>query len=288
MKIQFSLKDNHKLILLILYEAGKLSLDELERVIKALNAAESDYSEFIRIVASTEDFFKKYPFLGVSEVRKNLERDVEGLEFVGLLKTSTSPTNTYSLTNTYLLGHDTSRLHNCDVELTEEGKRVAKSIKERRRVILRPRPSLRTSIFVACAFGHDEIDRLYDEELEPACRALGYKPVRVDKTEPQQTITESILEGITESACVLADLTYARPSVYFEVGFAHGLGIPLLLTCRRDHYHGKKDDIRVHFDLEQYKISFWSRTQRGRFRWSKGMKPVERLATIVPSRKKES
>lgn len=52
-------------------------------------------------------------------------------------------------------------------------------------------------------------------------------------------------------------------------------------------YRGQKDDARIHFDLEQYKISYWSRTSRGQFRWSKGMKPVERLPSIVPSRKTE-
>ncbi len=89
------------------------------------------------------------------------------------------------------------------------------------------------------------------------------------------------MEGIRETACIIADLTYARPSVYFEVGYAHGLGIPLLLTCRKDHFHGKVDHARVHFDLEQFKISYWSRNAKGRFQWPAAMEPSERLSKIL-------
>lgn len=87
---------------------------------------------------------------------------------------------------------------------------------------------------------------------------------------------------------MLADLTHARPSVYFEVGYAHGLGVPLLLTCREDHCRGKSDHARIYFDLEQYKISYWSRTSKGEFNWPKGMEPAERLPSIVPHRDSES
>ena len=117
---------------------------------------------------------------------------------------------------------------------------------------------------------------------------LDYEPVRVDLSEPEQTITELMMKAITEAAAVLADLTHARPSVYFEVGYAHGLGVPLVLTCRQDHERGDRDDARVHFDLEQYKISYWSRTSKNRFRWEKGMKPATRLASIIPPRTVES
>jgi hypothetical protein len=105
-------------------------------------------------------------------------------------------------------------------------------------------------------------------------------------TEPKHSITEAILEGIAECACVIADLTFARPSVYFEVGLAHGLGIPLLLTCRLDHHKGNESDKKVHFDLEQYKISFWTKTADGEFRWPKNMTPKSRLRALLVSHDK--
>jgi nucleoside 2-deoxyribosyltransferase len=108
-------------------------------------------------------------------------------------------------------------------------------------------------------------------------------------SEPERTMTEAITDSITEAACVVADLTHARPSVYFEVGYAHGLGVPLLLTCRKDHHRGTEDNARVHFDLQQYRISFWERTSESAFSWDKkSMKPDKRLAALVLPREPES
>jgi hypothetical protein len=172
-----------------------------------------------------------------------------------------------------------------DVTLTEEGKRIANTLSKGRTPTLRPHSELQTSIFIASAFGYDEIDDLYHQHFKTASELLGYKTIRVDLTEPNQTITKKIMEGITDTACLLADLTYARPSVYFEVGYAVGLGVPLILTCRNDHLHGKKDEARVHFDLEQYKISFWSQDSKGNFKWaSESMTPEYRLKSVLKSR----
>ena len=55
---------------------------------------------------------------------------------------------------------------------------------------------------------------------------------------------------------VIADLTYARPSVYYEAGYAQRK-IPVIYTCRKDHLHNKEDSLRVHFDVDRYNIIFW-------------------------------
>jgi len=276
MKVSFTLESDQKLILRILRETGRIHYPVLERVLNAVEKHNSNLDTFVKIVADKREF----DFRSARDKPKltQLERTIEGLIFVGLVKRSS---------HSYPHSHFTqdAGLTDDDIELTSEGKRVAKSIKEERRLILRPAPTRRTTVFVACAFGHDEIDQLYDKHLVPACDALRYNPVRIDMTEPKQSITDGILEGITECACVIADITHARPSVYLEVGFAHGLGIPLLLTCRGDHHRGKTEDKKVHFDLEQYKISFWTRTPKGGFRWPKNMKPSSRLSAIVPERK---
>jgi nucleoside 2-deoxyribosyltransferase len=128
------------------------------------------------------------------------------------------------------------------------------------------------------------LDNLFEKELLPACEKYGYKPIRVDINEPTQTITDYIIESILKCECVIADLTYARPSVYFEVGFAHGQGIPLLLTCRKDHFKGKSDSLRVHFDLEQYKISYWLIDKNNNFNWAAKMSPTMRLKNLIKSK----
>lgn len=266
MKVPFELRPNHRLILYILHgRRYALEFKDLSRALEALAAADdSNFDRFIDIVVGPY-----YVPFARSGYTPPVIRDIDGLEFIGLIQVKRLLEQPF------------------EIELTEEGKRIAKSISENRRVIVRPQPSLRTSVFVACAFGYEEIDQLYSNNLAQACETLGYTPVRVDMNEPSQTITELMMDSVTEAACVIADLTHARPSVYFEVGYAHGLGVPLLLTCRKDHHRGKSDAARIHFDLEQYKISYWSRDSKGRFTWRKEMEPYKRLASILAPRKSE-
>lgn len=266
MKADFKLSKKHELILQTLHAArnfADFSIGELEKAMEAIDSP--DFYSFIhtlRKIAGKEYSLKYQPF-GDHEL-SDFEKEIHTLEFVGLVSVAGK------------ISYDTSR-----IRLTEEGGRIAERLKAGRRVIVRPQPPQRESVFIASAFGHEDTDFLYRDCFVPACESLNYKPNRVDLSEPSDTITATITDGITESACMIADLTYARPSVYFEVGYAHGLGIPLLLTCRKDHFRGKADNARVHFDLEQFKISFWTRNAKGIFNWSNAMSPSERLSAIL-------
>jgi nucleoside 2-deoxyribosyltransferase len=62
---------------------------------------------------------------------------------------------------------------------------------------------------------------------------------------------DKIIADIRKSALLVADLTEHRQGVYFEAGFALGLGVPVIWTCRDDH----KD--KIHFDTRQYNCIFW-------------------------------
>jgi len=54
-------------------------------------------------------------------------------------------------------------------------------------------------------------------------------------------IVEKIHREIESCGFVIADLTNERPNVYYEVGYARGLGKPVILTV------GKGEN--VHFDI---------------------------------------
>ena len=62
------------------------------------------------------------------------------------------------------------------------------------------------------------------EGLEPAIRDAGYNPVVVSGVEHINKIDDEIVSQIRKSRFLVADLTGHRGGVYFEAGFALGLG----------------------------------------------------------------
>ena len=108
--------------------------------------------------------------------------------------------------------------------------------------------------FVAMWFG-EEMDPIYEEGIEKAIKNTGYKPLRIDRKEDVNKIDDEIIAEIRRSRFVVADFTQgedgARGGVYFEAGFATGLGIPVIYSCRKD-----KID-QLHFDTRQYHHIVW-------------------------------
>ena len=104
--------------------------------------------------------------------------------------------------------------------------------------------------FVAMCF-HEEMRPVYDQAIKPAIEAAGYKPVRVDDLEHEGKLDDRIIAEIRRSRFVVADYTGHRGGVYYEAGFAHGLGLPVFFTCRQDQL----DDL--HFDVRQYNTIVW-------------------------------
>jgi hypothetical protein len=115
--------------------------------------------------------------------------------------------------------------------------------------------------FVAMAFGRKDTDRAYRNLIAPTLRRLKLIPVRVDRIEHLEDINNKIIAELNKSDVALADLTYARPSVYFEAGYAQR-AVPVVYTCRKDHLSARSNDtfgnFRVHFDLAMKNIIPWS------------------------------
>lgn len=86
--------------------------------------------------------------------------------------------------------------------------------------------------FVAMWF-HEGMGAAYERGIHPAVEACGYSPYIVNRRPTDKKIDDEIIANIRKSRLVIADLTGLRPSVFYEAGFAHGLGIQLVLTCQR-------------------------------------------------------
>lgn len=116
--------------------------------------------------------------------------------------------------------------------------------------------------FIASAFGHKDVDNIFINAIKPILSELKITPYRVDKINHNSKIDSKILELITKCDFGIADLTYARPSVYYEAGFIEGLSKEVIYICKNDHFSPKESDIfgneKIHFDLITKNIISWS------------------------------
>ena len=111
-----------------------------------------------------------------------------------------------------------------------------------------------TQAFVAMWFD-DSMSDAYDNGIKPAIEVAGYKASRIDRKPDVNKIDDEIIAEIRRSRFLVADFTHgdegARGGVYFEAGFAQGLGIPVIYTCRNDMVD------KLHFDTRQYSHIVW-------------------------------
>jgi len=109
--------------------------------------------------------------------------------------------------------------------------------------------------FVAMWFAPD-VTQAYDEGIAPAVEELGYRPVRIDRQEHNNKIDDEIIAEIRRARFVIADFSCGadgvRGGVYYEAGFAAGLGIPVIHMVRAT------DVDRLHFDTRQINHIVWS------------------------------
>jgi hypothetical protein len=87
--------------------------------------------------------------------------------------------------------------------------------------------------------------------IQAGIRSAGYEPLRIDRKEHNNKIDDEIVAGIRRSKFLVADFTGHRGGVYFETGFATGLGLPVIWLCRQDELE------KTHFDTRQYNFIIW-------------------------------
>ncbi len=116
-----------------------------------------------------------------------------------------------------------------------------------------------TTAFVAMWF-NEKTDPLWREAIRPAVYDAGYEPLRIDTVEHTNKIDDEIIARIRACKFLVADFTEQRGGVYFESGFARGLGKQVIWCVHEDHLKG------VHFDNRQFNFLKWKPDALAAFR----------------------
>lgn len=104
----------------------------------------------------------------------------------------------------------------------------------------------------------DEYKKRCDETYKPAIEKAGLEPYRIDEHySATKMMIQSIKEEIEKSAVCLADITEKNPNVWYEVGFADGHDIPVVLIC--DSCKRKN----LPFDVNQRNTYFYGTASQG-------------------------
>ncbi len=108
-------------------------------------------------------------------------------------------------------------------------------------------------VFVGMAF--DLPSNLSDtyQAIKRSCEELGLNAVRVDDFQDSGPITVQVLKGIEDAEFLIFDLSADRPNVYYELGYAHGVGNrseEIILLAKK----GSK----IHFDISSLRILEYS------------------------------
>ncbi len=128
--------------------------------------------------------------------------------------------------------------------------------------------------FVAMWFD-DEMRDIFNATILKAIEEAGFEPLIIPMKEYNDDVCDNIIAQIRRSRFIVADFTGQRGGVYFEAGFAYGLGIPVIYSCREDWFNktveideevkvnGKKMKAKVkqtreaHFDINHFNFIIW-------------------------------
>lgn len=150
--------------------------------------------------------------------------------------------------------------------------------------------------FVAMWFA-DEMNEVFENAIKPAIEYLEedqteprFKALRISDKEHTNDINDEIIAEIRRSKFMVCDLTGYRGGVYWEAGFAYGIGLEVIYTCREDWLKtienelfdkdGNKIRVKregIHFDLEHRNRIQWKKDDLDDFR----VKLTNRIKAVI-------
>ncbi len=119
-----------------------------------------------------------------------------------------------------------------DISITAKGYQKLREIKK---------PNRDSKVCFVAMWFTDELNDVFEKAIKPAIEFLEageliprYQALKIDNVEHVNDINDEIIAQIRRSRFMVCDLTGYRGGVYFEAGFAYGLGLEVIYTCRKD------------------------------------------------------
>ena len=109
-------------------------------------------------------------------------------------------------------------------------------------------------VFVSMPMNKDKyecVDQIR-QGTKAAVEATGNEVYYVDLDAHNGNISDKIIEEIRNCKFLVADFTCQNAGVYYEAGYAKGIGKTVIYTCRQD------DFVNVHFDIKQIQFVIWT------------------------------
>ena len=117
------------------------------------------------------------------------------------------------------------------------------------------RPQNEYQVFVGMSFERN-MNAVYENSIKATIEECGYLARRVDRINAENMRLDDLIEKeIKDSRFVIIDLTEQKSAVYFEAGYARGIGIDTIWTCRQDEM------VRLAFNVRQFPFVAWSDEQ---------------------------
>jgi hypothetical protein len=116
-----------------------------------------------------------------------------------------------------------------------------------------------STAFVAMNF--DEKYQDLRRAIEQAIGKAGYTPVVVSQDVYTGGVMDRVLARIREARFVVVDYTGNRGGVYYEAGFALGLGKLAIHSCMQEQLDSADKKDTLHFDVRHLKILPWKTDQ---------------------------
>lgn len=116
-------------------------------------------------------------------------------------------------------------------------------------------------VFVAIEF-HNDYEKRLNEAIKPACKECNFKAFIISDVLHNNNINNEIIVAIKRSKFVIADFTHNNHGVYYEAGYASGMGLQVIKTCNKNWFDkiidNTKHKSKLHFDVDHDNFILYS------------------------------